>query len=69
VFVDCDAINVETVHQIALIIGSAGARFVDCGIIGPPPGPQGEPTFYFSGADAARLGRSADDLGIEERQA
>jgi 3-hydroxyisobutyrate dehydrogenase-like beta-hydroxyacid dehydrogenase len=66
VFVDCNAVNVETVHQIALIIGSAGARFVDGGIIGPPPGPQGEPTFYFSGADAPTLG-ALGDLGLKVR--
>jgi 3-hydroxyisobutyrate dehydrogenase-like beta-hydroxyacid dehydrogenase len=66
VFVDCNAVNVETVHQIALVIGSAGARFVDGGIIGPPPGPQGEPTFYFSGADAPALGELGD-LGLKVR--
>jgi 3-hydroxyisobutyrate dehydrogenase-like beta-hydroxyacid dehydrogenase len=66
VFVDCNAVNVETVHQIALIIGSAGARFVDGGIIGPPPGPQGEPTIYFSGADAPTLG-ALGDLGLKVR--
>jgi L-threonate 2-dehydrogenase len=65
-FVDCNAVNVETVYQIALIIDSAGARFVDGGIIGPPPGPQGEPTFYFSGADAATLG-ALGNLGLRVR--
>jgi len=54
-FVDCNAVNVETVQQIASIIGPTGALFVDGGIIGAPPGPEGEPTFYFSGEYASSL--------------
>ena len=66
VFVDCNAVNVETVRQIASIIGPTGAKFVDGGIIGPPPGPQGDPTFYFSGEDAPALA-ALDDLGLKVR--
>jgi len=66
VFVDCNAVNVETVRQIASIIDSTGAQFVDGGIIGPPPGPQGEPTFYFSGDDAPALA-TLGDLGLKVR--
>jgi hypothetical protein len=66
VFVDCNAVNVETVQQIASIIGSAGARFIDGGIIGPPPGPQGEPTLYLSGEDAPALA-ALGGLGLKVR--
>jgi L-threonate 2-dehydrogenase len=65
-FVDCNAVNVETVHQIASIISSTGAQFVDGGIIGPPPGPQSEPTLYFSGEDAPTLA-ALGDLGLKVR--
>jgi L-threonate 2-dehydrogenase len=54
-FVDCNALNVETVQQIASIIGPTGAQFVDGAIIGAPPGPEGEPNFYFSGQYASSL--------------
>jgi len=65
-FVDCNAVNVETVHRIASIIGSTGAHFVDGGIIGPPPGRQGEPTLYFSGGGAPAL-RALGELGLKVR--
>ena len=35
-------------------------------IIGPPPGPQREPTFYFSGEDAPALA-ALGDLGLKVR--
>ena len=38
-YVDCNAIAPQTTRQIAEIIEGAGARFVDAGIIGPPPKP------------------------------
>jgi 3-hydroxyisobutyrate dehydrogenase-like beta-hydroxyacid dehydrogenase len=34
---DCNAIAPDTVHEIAKIIEGAGGRFLDGGIIGPPP--------------------------------
>ena len=64
-FVDCNAVNVETVHRIASIIGSTGAQFVDGEIIGPPPGPQGEPP-YISRPGAPALG-ALGDLGLKVR--
>jgi hypothetical protein len=67
VYVDCNAIAPETTRQIAELIEGAGARFVDAGIIGPPPKPGASMTrFYASGPDAeafARLG----DFGLDVR--
>ena len=56
VFVDCNAVDVETVRRIAGTIQPSGARFADGAIIGPPPKP-GEvgPTFYVSGVPAQDL--------------
>ena len=54
VYVDCNAVSPATVGRIAAIIGQAGCRFVDAGIVGGPPQPGGEgPVFYASGPDAA----------------
>jgi putative dehydrogenase len=38
-YVDCNAIAPQTARQVAEIVEGAGARFVDAGIIGPPPQP------------------------------
>src|SRR5690606_22403715 len=53
-YVDCNAVAPETARRIGGIVTAAGARFVDAGIIGAPPGPGiAGPRFYASGADAA----------------
>jgi 3-hydroxyisobutyrate dehydrogenase-like beta-hydroxyacid dehydrogenase len=66
IFVDCNAVNVETVLRISSIIEPTGASFVDGSIIGPPPGPQGGPTFYFSGSVAKELA-AFEGLGLKVR--
>ena len=35
--VDCNAIAPDTVHEMADLVEKAGGRFLDAGIIGPPP--------------------------------
>jgi 3-hydroxyisobutyrate dehydrogenase-like beta-hydroxyacid dehydrogenase len=55
IYVDCNAVNVETVRRIGAVIASTGAPFVDGGIIGSPPGPNSDPTLYLSGEPAQRL--------------
>lgn len=56
VFVDCNAINPQTVERVAAAIAPTGCQFVDAGIIGSPPksGDAG-PRFYASGAAAPRF--------------
>ncbi len=56
VYVDCNAINPQTVARLAAALASAGCPFVDGGIIGPPPR-SGRPgtQIYLSGPDAARV--------------
>lgn len=53
-FVDCNAVNPDTVARVAAAIEPTGCAFVDAGIIGGPPkeGYKG-PTFYASGPHAA----------------
>jgi len=67
VFVDCNAVNVETVRKVEDMIRSSGARFVDAGIIGAPPMPGSKgPALYVSGEAAGALG-ALRDLGLDIR--
>jgi 3-hydroxyisobutyrate dehydrogenase-like beta-hydroxyacid dehydrogenase len=66
-YVDCNAIAPQTTRQVAEIVEGAGARFVDAGIIGPPPQPGASSTrFYASGRDAAAFTRLTD-FGLDVR--
>src|SRR5258707_1268506 len=66
VYVDCNAVNPDTVARIAPVIEATGAPFVDAGIIGPPPKPGNRTIFYASGADAPRI-NVLNDYGLEVR--
>lgn len=53
-YVDCNAVAPDTVKRIADVVVSAGARFVDAGIIGPPPSDsQRAATTLYASGDAA----------------
>jgi 3-hydroxyisobutyrate dehydrogenase-like beta-hydroxyacid dehydrogenase len=66
-YVDCNAIAPETARAVGRIVESAGARFVDAGIIGPPPRPGATGTrFYAAGAAAADFARLRDH-GLDVR--
>jgi 3-hydroxyisobutyrate dehydrogenase-like beta-hydroxyacid dehydrogenase len=52
---DCNAISPDTVQEIAGIIEGAGGRFLDGGIIGPPPRGKAKTNLYVSGPGAADL--------------
>ena len=54
-FVDCNAIAPETARAIARVIEEAGGRFLDGGIIGPPPRGKAKTELYVSGPGAADL--------------
>jgi len=53
--VDCNAIAPDTVHEIAGVVEGAGGRFLDAGIIGPPPRGKAKANLYVSGPGAADL--------------
>jgi 3-hydroxyisobutyrate dehydrogenase-like beta-hydroxyacid dehydrogenase len=53
--VDCNAISPDTVHEIAALIEGAGGRFLDGGIIGPPPRGKAKTNLYVSGPGATDL--------------
>jgi 3-hydroxyisobutyrate dehydrogenase-like beta-hydroxyacid dehydrogenase len=52
VFVDANAISPQTVAEVRAIVEDGGGRFVDGGIVGPPPEREGTTRLYLSGADA-----------------
>lgn len=68
VYVDCNAVNPDTVKKIAAVIAQAGCPFVDAGIIGGPPraGYNG-PSFYVSGDDAGKI-EPLNELGLVIRR-
>jgi len=66
VFVDCNAVSPATAERIAAVIAGARTRFVDAGIIGPPPSPGARTVFYASGEAAPAL-RALGALGLEVR--
>ena len=54
-YVDANAISPDTSRRIGAIVEAAGARFVDGGIIGPPPTKPGTTRLYLSGSESARV--------------
>jgi 3-hydroxyisobutyrate dehydrogenase-like beta-hydroxyacid dehydrogenase len=52
-YVDANAVAPATAREVGDIVGSAGAEFVDGGIIGPPPREAGGTRLYLAGEHAA----------------
>ncbi|HEY1668834.1 MAG TPA: DUF1932 domain-containing protein [Trebonia sp.] len=69
-YVDANAISVATAEQVAGIVTTAGAAYVDGGIIGQPPEVAGHTRLYLSGprADEVRVlfNRSRLDARVAE---
>jgi 3-hydroxyisobutyrate dehydrogenase-like beta-hydroxyacid dehydrogenase len=66
-YVDCNAVAPSTAARIAAVIEAAGGRFVDAGIVGPPPREDSRATrFYASGAHAGSLA-ALNDFGLDVR--
>jgi 3-hydroxyisobutyrate dehydrogenase-like beta-hydroxyacid dehydrogenase len=51
-YVDANAVSAATAEQVAAIVTSGGATYVDGGIIGPPPEIAGHTRLYLSGPQA-----------------
>ncbi len=66
VYVDCNAIAPNTTKMIDKIITEANSRFVDAGIIGPPPKVKEKTRFYASGKDA-EIFASLNAFGLDVR--
>jgi 3-hydroxyisobutyrate dehydrogenase-like beta-hydroxyacid dehydrogenase len=58
IYVDCNAISPATALKIGAVLEPTGCRYVDGGIIGPPPQPNATGTrIYVSGAGAKEVAR------------
>jgi 3-hydroxyisobutyrate dehydrogenase-like beta-hydroxyacid dehydrogenase len=53
--VDCNAIAPDTAREIDSVIKGAGGKFLDAGIIGPPPRGVAKTNLYVSGPGAVAL--------------
>lgn len=65
-YVDCNAIAPETARRIGTLVEAVGARFVDAGIIGPPPKAGTRTPFYASG-EHAKTFAALRDFGLDVR--
>ena len=66
-YVDMNAVSPETARAMQAVIEGAGARDIDGGIVGSPPGGSIPTRFFVSGPEAGLMD-GLDGLGIEIRQ-
>jgi 3-hydroxyisobutyrate dehydrogenase-like beta-hydroxyacid dehydrogenase len=56
IYVDLNAINPDTAMMVEMVVAPSHCHFVDGGIIGLPPRPDGySPVYYVSGPEAAKV--------------
>lgn len=55
VFVDCNAVNPEAVKRIGGLFRGTSVKFIDAGIVGGPPRPGYDPTFYACSEEEGAL--------------
>jgi 3-hydroxyisobutyrate dehydrogenase-like beta-hydroxyacid dehydrogenase len=67
VFVDGNAVSPGTTRMIAGTIERGGGRYVDGGIVGPPPRSVGTTRFYLSGVDARLVADLFEETVVEPR--
>jgi len=64
VYVDCNAVNPQTMNRIAEVVTAAGATFVCGGIIGPPLKPGSTNTKLYVSGPAAHQAAALNDYGL-----
>lgn len=64
-YVDGNAVSPGTAREIGSVVQSAGAVFVDGGIVGPPPQKRGTTRLYLSGKDTQRIVALFDGTALE----
>jgi 3-hydroxyisobutyrate dehydrogenase-like beta-hydroxyacid dehydrogenase len=67
VYVDANAIAPATGDAVRAAIEDAGGRFVDGGIVGPPPEREGTTRLFLSGADAEHVAGLFAGTRVEAR--
>ena len=55
VYLDANAVSPATARSIGVVLEQTGTRFVDGGIVGPPPSAPGTTRLYLSGSEAGRI--------------
>ena len=66
-FVDANAVAPATAREVAAVIEAGGGRFVDGGIVGPPPREPGTTRLYLSGLDAGAVAELFADSAVDAR--
>jgi 3-hydroxyisobutyrate dehydrogenase-like beta-hydroxyacid dehydrogenase len=64
VYVDCNAVNPQTISRIGEVVTATGAKFVAAGIIGPPPKPGSTNTKLYVSGPAAQDVAVLNDYGL-----
>ena len=64
VYVDCNAVNPQTMSRIGEVVAATGAKFVAAGIIGPPPKPGSTNTKLYVSGPAAHEIAVLNDHGL-----
>jgi 3-hydroxyisobutyrate dehydrogenase-like beta-hydroxyacid dehydrogenase len=64
VYVDCNAVNPQTMSRIGEVVTATGAKFVAAGIIGPPPKPGSTNTKFYVSGPAAHDVAVLNDYGL-----
>jgi putative dehydrogenase len=64
VYVDCNAVSPDTARVIAGVLADTGCRYVDGGIVGPPPQANSAATHIYVSGEAAREVTRLNDFGL-----
>lgn len=67
VFVDANAVSPATARAVSSLVEGEGARFVDGGIIGPPPESFGTTRLYLSGEEASLVAGLFEGTPVDAR--
>ena len=65
IYVDANAVSPATARQIAILVESGGAMFVDGGIIGPPALLPGTTRLYLSGGESPVVAEYFEGTNLE----
>ena len=64
IYVECNAVNPQTMNQIGEVIAKTGCAFVGAAIIGPPPKPGTTNTKFYAAGPAAADFAKFNDYGL-----
>lgn len=64
IYVECNAVNPQTMLAIANVIGATGCSFIGAAIIGPPPKPGSTNTKFYAAGPSAQTFAKLNDYGL-----